>query len=240
MKTIYIFCIVSFVSIQGSKDYELFLSGNQHVKQGNYKKALQDYALIEKQSSSILYNMAVTYYALGDDIHALVCLGKAQRNARSEIANKIKHLQHSIDTKLHIVEENFVQKVLYNLQKDIWLGWTQILFLVLLIILFLRCVQKKYKKHMLKKHGYMIDIVLVLLIIKTSLSLFSYYYMHRPVGIITTDKAIVYVGPSKDFAQITTITGGTRGKLVDENGNWCKMQIHDIKGWVPKEDIVII
>ena len=231
-----VFCL--FINIlHANKDYELFLQGNQLVQQGNYQSSLQAYDSIKIQSSFIFYNRGLIEYALGNYVHALGALRCAELRASSDLLKKIERSLVVVQNKLGLPQDNWIYRLLVSLQSGIWLGCNQVGLLLLFIFLSIILYRRKNinTKYLLLQYG-----IILFGIVIISIKIFAYYYIHQPYAIIVAKDASVFVGPNKEFEIVGHIFEGQSVELVDENPAWCKMHSRDTKGWVQKDDVLII
>jgi tetratricopeptide (TPR) repeat protein len=235
--------------VHGNKDYELFLQGNQLSKSGQYNEALATYESIKTRSSVIFYNTGLVQYALGSYGQALACFRQAQLTVSGQLYSKVEEAVEVVQNKLGLPHDSLLYNTLLYFQSDIWLGWYQCIFLILLLGLLWEWYRSKkdstkidisYEKKQRDRNKLITKVLIIVGLCRTAVILFAYYYIHQPYAIVVAKEAPVFVGPNKEFDTVAVVPEGLRLELVDENDAWCKMHCRISKGWVQKEHVLII
>ncbi len=226
------FCMFSALHAN-SADEETFLRGNQLYMQEKYADAIKSYERMNNTSNAVWYNLGNCFYQQGDYLRAYAYWRKAAKTASG-------HQYQAIAANIRMAEKHLGKEP--NFFDTTWSvvdSWsplaTQLLFLFFwCILLGLACAWYKKRRWLL-----LLILVFVALCAAGAVGL-KYYRMHRQIGIITKDQAQIFTGPDTSYQSIAQLPHATEVAIVEQREQWIKIKDKHLKGWMAREDLLLI
>lgn len=223
---------------------ELFLQGNDYFLKGNFNNARNCYEQILEKSSAVWHNMGNCFFNEKNNIKAIICWKRAERDANFNQLGKLFESENKAFEQLHCSSDSVViQKIkqLFMSVSIIQLQLMLLIFLLLFLYLWYYCfVQSRKSFYLLScKKKYMIALLLGIAIIIFILSI-KEKYLHRKEAIVIQEKVSVYIGPEITFSQKATLSLGCIVQILEEKQNMFKIIYPQGSGWVSSDNIEIL
>ncbi len=226
-----------------------FDKGNKAYKEQNYELAAESYEkLIEagKESSELYYNLGNTYYKLDS-------LGKSKYYFEKalKLDPNNEDLQYNIDSianpslldNVQYSESKGIKKAVYSVilghSKNFW----STLGLILWISGFgLLGIYWFVKKRLLQMIGFYsaITCILVALIAITFTFMHKSHLQNHQKAVVMKSEVDILTEPSDNAEMIFQLHEGTTIELIDENKDWCRIEVDNQQGWVLKKHLALI
>lgn len=244
-KTIIIFLIVllSSLNLFSSEDVnKLFNSALQHYNNKEYEKAL-DYFLKIKNGNKI------DNFELNFNIGA--CYFKLDRFGESRFYFERGLLFNPFDKDLYFnlkvlynillkdpksgEQEIMNQRIIFFLPKIILFSLFMALLAIIIVFLILFILVERFRKTVLV----LLIGFSIFLIIITSLIFIQNYEYNRKIFVVTDKAASVYLNPTDDNSLIMSISVGSKGRIINDIGDFIKINTPDgSSGWIRKDKVI--
>ncbi|MCK9626059.1 MAG: BatD family protein [Bacteroidales bacterium] len=241
---------VGVTSVWAADDVKtLWKEANQSYTEGKYDDALTKYHAIESEnmvSAQLYYNIANTYYKLGDNAHSILYFEKSLKQDPSykDAQNNIAILQEQTLDKIDVVPDfilvTWVKKAKYIFSSDAW-AWVTIslLFIVAILMLIFKYGPSSGKRK-------------ISFIFACSLMVFAIFSISFSIterkDSISQDKAILMLpvtsvksSPDDAGKSLFILHEGTKVNMLDSLGEWIKIELSDGRqGWIMSSAVEFI
>jgi tetratricopeptide (TPR) repeat protein len=221
-------------------------AANQLYVGGHYAEAAQLYeGQIARgvQDSAVFYNLGNVYFQQGDLGRAVLNLERAaQLNPRDGDIEANLALVREQTTELFAEEAAGPLVAVAQVSERLTENETAVLvlgFWFLLGFLFLAWRQTKSERAR-KGLQYAAAVVLILLLLfGVSLASRTFLAQTLPSGVVVSPTVAVSSGPGAEFATEYSLSGGTAVNLVEQQGNWIRLDVPTgvEATWVPAEAV---
>lgn len=237
---------MSFVLADAQEPADLWKNGNEAFAQEQWQDALNSYKSIEDQglqSADLYYNMGNAYFKLGDTPHAIlyferaIKLNPSHKDARNNLEIASQFTLDKIDKVPEFVLLTWTKRLRQSLSADNWAWITLLLGIVIvaLMLLFKHSYSGKIRK---------ISFITACVIFAVAIATFIFSISGKN-AIMRVDHAIVMSpvssvksSPSDAGNAIFVLHEGTKVKLLDEVGEWSKIELSDGRqGWLKKSTV---
>ena len=230
---------------QGDPD-SLWRQANEAFAAGQMEEALASYTAIEDQnlqSADLYYNIGNTYYKLGDNPHAIlyferaVKLDPSHKDARNNLEIVSQMTLDKIDKVPEFVLMTWTKNLMQSMPAD---GWAWLTLALAAAVAALMLVFKRADSVAARKISF---IAACLAFVLAAVSFIFSISGRKAVS--TVDSAIVMEpvspvksSPSEAGNSIFVLHEGTKVKLVDEVGEWSRIELSDGRqGWIRNSTI---
>lgn len=227
------------------RDY-LFEQGNKAYQENDYRAAVQSYFEILETGyagAAVYYNLANSYYKLGENALAILNYERALRIKPSDedIRFNLQIAQLSIIDKIPELPELFTVKMIRNFLELFSVKTLTILMLALYFV-FMGAIILKLLSRSAAVTRIFKPIIFVLGI---CLLLFTITFISKAVSQKKAAEAVILAvqadarsAPSEDGTVIFTIHAGLKVKLIQRRGSWQEIRLPDGKqGWLPADTL---
>lgn len=226
---------------------QVFDAADKSYIQGDYKTAVLKYEQILSDNkvcnTELYFNLGNAYFKLTDYPNAILNYERALKLDPNDedIRFNISLANSRIEDKIETVPELFYKRWFVSIQQmasaDVW----GIVFIVSLLIcsacFFLYVLGSALVLRKLGFYSGWVLIVLSCLFLSLGVSMYKQQTNH--------DQAIVFSGsvpvkssPVESGTSLFVIHAGTKVNLIDELGDWVKIQLTDgNEGWLPMSDL---
>ncbi len=225
---------------------EMMQRGNDAYQAENYQEAVQAYEHIVKQgyvSGELYFNLGNAYYRLGNLGKAIVNYERAKRYLpNSESVNfNLRLANLNVKDRIDVPPEFFLfqwyrQLVNCTTARTWGAFFTGSLFLTALLILLPTILDL----HRWQRFSKVLLIICICLTILLAIPMIvRYQYETRSNEAIILSSAVSSLaGPQPGSTELFIIHAGTKVKVLDEDGDWYKIELIDGKqGWIPATDV---
>jgi len=229
-------CIWAFLICNGN-DEELFLRANKYSEQQEWEQSLDLYKSIKQKGSLVWYNMGNCCYRLKDYAEALVYWKRSQQAASRIVYAQSKQNQRILARQLNKEAsvywvQWFHEFFVYNLL-GISLLFLQILFLFCWVILFFL---QRYQG----KKFFFAALVVMMLNGLVGLGMIVKYKQTDKIGIVITDNANVFTGPSQEYHLLNRLNKVDQVTIQGIKPGWYKIKYAAGTGWVTATAIQVV
>ena len=228
---------------------ELWNKGNEAFGQEQWQSAISCYKTIADSgmtSADLFYNTGCAYFKDGDTPHAILYFEKALKMdpGHSDAANNLAIARQLTLDKIESVPEFFLSSWTGNLRHTLSAdGWAWVTLALLTAALALAVVFRRSEVLAARKVSFIAACVAAALAVAT----FCFSLAGRS-DITSTDRAIVTVpvssvksSPSENGKSIFVLHEGTAVEILDNVGEWTKVQIADGRqGWLLASAVEVI
>ena len=236
------------VTVTAQED-QRFTKANELYTQGKFEEAAKAYEEILKtgvESPELYYNLGNAYYKSGLLPQAILNYERAKLLAPQDkdIEYNLELAQSQTIDKIDKVGEFFLKAWMRDLRNkadsDTWAYMSVAFFVLVIAMLFLFYFSRTAT---LKKAGFFAGFLFLFLFI------FSFSFAHlqkqklvkRNYAIIFAPTVNVKSSPDTSGTEIFVLHEGTKVKVVDELGEWRKIELSDgNRGWINVSTIEII
>lgn len=239
------FIIISYLTlnIYSSEDVnKLFNSALQHYNNKQYEKAL-DYFLKIKNDNNI------DNFELNFNVGS--CYFKLERYGESRFYFERGLLFNPFDKDLYFnlkvlynillknpksgEQEIMNQRIIFFLPKILLFSLFVALLLIIVIFLILFILIERFRKNVLV----LLIGFFIFLIITTSLIFIQSYEYNKKIFVVTDKSANVYLNPTDDNSLIMSISVGSKGRIINDIGDFIKINTPDgSSGWIRKDKVI--
>lgn len=239
------FIIISYLTlnIYSSEDVnKLFNSALQHYNNKQYEKAL-DYFLKIKNDNNI------DNFELNFNVGS--CYFKLERYGESRFYFERGLLFNPFDKDLYFnlkvlynillknpksgEQEIMNQRIIFFLPKILLFSLFVALLLIIVIFLILFILIERFRKTVLV----LLIGFFIFLIITTSLIFIQSYEYNKKIFVVTDKSANVYLNPTDDNSLIMSISVGSKGRIINDIGDFIKINTPDgSSGWIRKDKVI--
>lgn len=205
---------------------ESFLEANQFCKAGEYVKALDIYEKINHKGSVVWYNIGNCYFyqkkfpkALWAWLHA--CKGGDQ--------NVIINSKYNINVTQNLLDIKAQADYYPEVDFLIW----QLLVLLIVYGLFLILIKKNNGKRGLQWLLFFIEIG----IFGTT---FWYNKELKLRYAVVQHEANLFAGPNAHYHDLGHLVGGQIVKVLKHDADWCYVKDKQVRGWLAKDNLLVI
>ncbi|MBD3231602.1 SH3 domain-containing protein [Candidatus Dependentiae bacterium] len=236
-KIVGIFFIFSVVLNSKINYQETILQANELYKKGDFQAAYELYKKIPDPSAQVNYNLGNCAYKLKNYGCALLYW----RRAENELGflNKTEVLDNIALLKKHLSSQQSSQHFVSNLKnnlifiiRNVPLIVIQFLFLIVWIFLFIY-IRYLYKK----RHKILITFLFIIIATLGALLVIKYNLENKIYGVVVSQKAILFSGPSKNFPILGSISQASEVEIQKSSDGFYKIKFNKAFGWVSKKDV---
>jgi len=227
----------------------LFDIANEHYNKGEYEQSILLYDSLLKndvESAGIYFNLANAWFKIDDMPHSILYYEKAMKIEpnNKDIIYNLELANTRIADRIEDVPEFFLKtwwKSILNLFNE--KQWTRINILMFALFLAFGVIYFVSKKRSVKKLGFSLSIILLLLSFISGLIGYSSYKIKTThnTAIIFTPAVNIKSAPDDNSSTIFILHQGTKVSLLDKSGDWQKVKIaNGSEGWILKNDFEAI
>lgn len=241
--------VLSSKIILGSDAEETMKQGNQFYMNNNYEKAIEKYSELVKKGYSgkeLFYNLGNAYFKTGRIGFSILNYEKALRLAPSDediiynlkIANARTVDKIEIFPRLFLIQwwESLVNFYSVN-------GWTQIIYVLYLLIIALVGAFFLTRRHRVQKLSLagLIPLIIVFALSVFILALKINFESTQQTGILVENTASVKLSPDRQSGDAFIIHEGIKVNVEDKVNGWLKIRLADGKvGWIENRELAKI
>lgn len=221
---------------------ELFDKGNKAYQEGNYNLALQSYQELlqeDKFSAELYYNTGLSYYQLENWPYAILYFEKAFKvNPRlNGVKESLEFAKSNLPEQVVPIPDFFLTRwwnsFVYLSSVGIWTS-IHMLFLFLVVTGISFWLISKNLLH--KKYGFFVGIVSFCFSLICLLAAHSRENQLTNSGegiVIVPSKVSLLKAPDTKSPEVSPLYGGERVEVLDELGDWKKVELEDREeGWI--------
>ncbi len=220
-------------------DQELFLQANQLYTQKEYQKAYDTYDKMSHKGSGSWYNMGNCAYHINNYVQARACWQRSCKGASWSERRDAEHNMQHLEQKLGSQHRSSVGESLLHIGEHgasfFSLGFMQIFFLVIWLLLFL--VAKRYQGK--KRYGILVGLLVGNIIVSVPL-IARYIADSQRYAVVAQDHVILHAGPDEQYHNVGSMQEHAQVKVHEVRQRWCKVQCGRLVGWVPTDALVIV
>ena len=244
-----LFTLIVLTKLVSAQDLqEKFEQANQFYQQEQFDKSIELYNQILNsgyRSTAVYYNLANSYYKLGE-------IGKAR--LFYERALKLDSSDEAIHENLEILKLRLVDQIeapprlflsewydlLLNAMSFHTYAWLVLILFVLLLISSAYLVHNKRRGR--NKGNRVFVFLLVIWLIVLTLFLHKVYINEtQQYAVIMNPNVTVYSEPSQNATEVFIVHEGTKVQVIQESDGWFEIKLIDGKtGWATENSFEII
>ena len=239
--SLFYFSFFVLTAFARQNDQEIFLQANNFYKQGEFKKALEDYQKLLNPSAQVNYNLGNCAYKLEDYGRAMLYWKRAEKEwgflNRSELLSNIDLLKEKLFGKKEYKNktiERFVHAKNYfiSLLYSAPLFGVQVLFLIIWIIgfVYIKYLFRRDKKFLIILLFALMTLFGGLLVTRCSLDL-NYY------AVVISPKIEVLSGPGDNFQKLGVLSQANLVRIQKISDDYYKIKVQGLIGWVNQKDL---
>ena len=246
MKRFLVYSLLLIVSLSARASSTHWEAGNKAYIDGNYELALEEYnSILEegKYSMELYYNLANTYFKLGEIGKSILYYNKALRiaPAQEDIRHNLAIAEAKTKDRIVVIPEFFLNRWLRVVRNSAsctaWSVLSLVTFALVLafVVLFLLASRIKWRKA-----GFYCALCgFLLFVVTTSFAISSRNDMLTHNEAIVLSSAIsVKSSPDNSATDLFVLHEGTKVRIVSEMDEWCEVVIADgKKGWTEVKNI---
>jgi tetratricopeptide (TPR) repeat protein len=240
MKKIYlgILGLVSFAFGAFATMQERWLQGYQAYEKGAYQEALTKYESIENPGPAVWYNMGNCFFALGNDLDALVCWRRSQKfmdpvlYQKAEQAIRNLRERYSIEQNRGFIDRSITSLLMVSMYGSLlfWQLLTIIFWLFFLLCLPFFVFRKKW----------VVVIGAVALFIVLGAMLFTKYVAMTQQHALVAAESQLCIAPDERFSQGSHLDRLQEVRILEKKDSWYKISQRNKVGWVKAENLISI
>lgn len=239
------FIIISYltINIYSSEDVnKLFNSALQHYNNKQYEKALYYFLKIKNDNN-------IDNFELNFNVGS--CYFKLERYGESRFYFERGLLFNPFDKDLYFnlkvlynillknpksgEQEIMNQRIIFFLPKILLFSLFVALLLIIVIFLILFILIERFRKTVL----ILLIGFFIFLIITTSLIFIQSYEYNKKIFVVTDKTANVYLNPTDNNSLIMSISVGSKGRIINDIGDFIKINTPDgSSGWIRKDKVI--
>jgi tetratricopeptide (TPR) repeat protein len=239
-----LFLWLAAIAVIGQTNGSDFTSANNAYQQKDYAKAIELYESILAEgtySLALYYNLGNAYYRNGNVAKAILYYERALKIAPADqqILQNLSIVRSQLqDVQVGIKQSKIVElwHALQNKQSS--KGWSWIAILLIWLGAAGLAVWLFSTNRTRKKQGFFVGWTLIILSILPFLFAAGRYHDQYKSGeaIIMVAETTLKAGPEQDSKTVQLLHEGTKVRMVDQIGQWNKVQLEDTtEGWLPKD-----
>lgn len=219
---------------------ELFLQGNNYFLKGNFNKALDCYEQISEKNSAVWHNMGNCFFNEKNNVKAIICWKRAERNASFYELGKLIDSQSKAFQKLDLSSDSFLQKKVKQFSMIVSASVLKIILIIFLLLFLYACC---YHFLQLKRFGckkqYMIWLLIAIVTFLFAINQ-KEKFLYKKEGVVIHEKIPVYVGPEITFTQKALLPLGSLVQVLEEKQGMIKVIYSQGSGWISSYNIEIV
>jgi tetratricopeptide (TPR) repeat protein len=232
--------ISSFTAGFSLEEIDIFQQASKHYKNREYAAARDLFTRLQNQgyeNFEINYNLGCTYYKLGE-------IGKARYYF--ERALFFKPFDKDLDHNLKVLYKQIMSNPLIGEQeimnKRIIFFVPSLLIVILFSITFLLVSGSVILFFISKKKRRVFLIIFIISFFFSTVSSLLFYMQKtdysRKRFYVTVYAANIHLAPDEDEAVLISIPEGTRGRIINESGDFLRVSLPDgTLGWLKSSDV---
>lgn len=226
----------AYAEIEAPKD--LFHTANQEYKNGNYRKALENYRKINVSSPELFFNMGQCFYNMNQKGSALFyyTLANILSPRDKYLKDTLSKLKDELSTSGAIMTrtENVPIIDMFSINE------IAVCISIFIIIIFTQAIINKNRKKDRFWFYFICWTSLFFLTVSLSVSIRT-----SPNGYAIVTSSSAEARQMQDLSQkpFYTLQEGSEVKIISRENGWVMVNIkpeEGIKGWIPEKDILII
>jgi tetratricopeptide (TPR) repeat protein len=228
---------------------EIFQKANEDYKKGDYKSAIIQYnTILEKgfESGELLYNLGNAHFKIGEFAPAIVNYERAKKilGHNKELKHNLALVQYRLRDKIEPVPQLFIVEMWDNIKNLFTISSYQffILFIFTLFIINMTLFFW-YKSYILKKRMFIVSVIvgIIFVFFVTAFTFKIIEEKNNKFAVLFIQELKVKSSPDESGTDIFQIHYGIKFQIIDELGQWYKIEIPDGKnGWIKKQGFEII
>ena len=248
MRNIFLFLfLIQCCLVYSANPEQVFEAADKSYIQGDYKSAVLKYEQILSENkvcnTELYFNLGNAYFKLTDYPNAILNYERALKlNPNDEdIRFNISLANSRIEDKIETVPELFYKRWFVSIRQiasaDVW-GIVFIVSLLTCAACFFLYVLGNAT--IIRKLGFYLGLVMFFgscLFLSLGISMFKQQTNHNQ-AIVFSGSVPVKSSPVDSGTSLFVIHAGTKVNLIDELGDWVKIQLADgNEGWLPLSDL---
>lgn len=226
---------------------DIYNNANDHYTKKEYHEALELYQELANrgiQNPSLYYNLANTYFKIGNIGYAVLYFERALllKPFDRDIQSNLEHVKAQLEDKIRPLYDEGIFRLLRTLLSFLRLKITVYLEIILftsLIILLLSFLFLPHSRHRLKNPLIVVGVLYVVILVGM-VSQYSYERRH-PKGVILQKVLDVKSSPLAESETLFTLHEGAKFKLIEQRGEWIRFSTQDGRqGWILQEGVEFI
>ena len=226
---------------------EIYNSANDLFTNKEYHEALELYReLINRgvQNPLLYYNLANTYYKIGDMGNAVLYFERALRLKPfdRDIRANLNHVRSGLEDKIRPLYDEGILRLLrrlFSFPNVKTIVYVEIVLFSILIILLLSFLFLPHARIRLKRSIIIIGVIYVVTLIGM-ISQFT-YESKFPQGILLQKVVDVKSSPLVESETLFSLHEGAKFRLIENRGEWIRFSIQDGRqGWIMRESVAFI
>lgn len=211
---------------------ELFLRGNQLYMQEKYAEASALYEKINNKSSHVWHNLGNCAYKQRDYLNAYVFWKRAAHNACGKHYKASIHNIHYVETLLKKERTTFDRAAQFIDRIPV--------IVVQIIFLFFWCILLWVGRQWYKRKRWLLGLLFLTTMISLTLVGLKYYREKQCYAFVNSDQISVFIGPDICYQSVGQLPYACKVDILEQRDQWCKIKNKNIKGWVAKENLLLI
>jgi len=223
---------------------ELYNIGNMHFRNGEFKKAIENYQKavnLKIENPKLYFNLANAYFRIENLGRAIQYYEKALKLAPRDAAIKsnLELAKQLTEDKIITPPKNLIEKALlkyYNFFSYRELMFiTSTLFALSLIFFFFAVISSQRRT----KYIYVSIAILILFltsIFSLTLGIKISQALSKGYAIILSDEIDIKSGPGDNFTTVFTLHEGTKVRIRESRNKWFFISLpNGMNGWLPEK-----
>jgi tetratricopeptide (TPR) repeat protein len=243
-----LFAVIPLHFAQASiENAEIYNSANDFFTNKEYHEALELYQeLINRgvQNPLLYYNLASTYYKIGDVGNAVLYFERALRLKPfdRDIRANLNHVRSGLEDKIRPLYDEGILRLLrklFSFPNVKTIVYVEIVLFSILIILLLSFLFLPHARIRLKRSIIIIGVIYV----ATLIGMISQFTYERkfPQGILLQKVVDVKSSPLVESETLFSLHEGSKFRLIENRGEWIRFSIQDGRqGWIIRESVAFI
>jgi tetratricopeptide (TPR) repeat protein len=223
----------------------LYQSANQLYQDGSYERALEIYREINNsgiESSGLYYNMGNAAFRSNSIGYAILYFEKALKldpshdDAQHNLEFVTRYRLDAFDEVPELFLKTWINLLINSLSEKTWSLLSFLTFVLILVSLLFYLFSRRLA---LKKTGFVLALVALLLFFVSFTSAISNHknIIQPAEGIILAPSVVVRSSPSTTGTELFILHEGTKIKLNEEVSGWHNIRVVDGReGWIVSDD----
>ncbi len=224
-------------------EQEIFLQANKWYEQHDFNKARDLYESIEQKGPAVWYNMGLCLHKLNDNVQALICLKRAQKDATLDQFAKTDRSIGQLLARTFDKGQPSTQSLASSFYTVIytWIASSSLLMLQIFFLLFWYCFF-----FLLFRYAYALWYKIVVWPLFFTSILFGigtcakYKQEHYSYGIVTEQNVALLAGPDAQYHKLGQLDIIDQVEILEKRSQWYKVRNSSQVGWAESRTIEII
>jgi tetratricopeptide (TPR) repeat protein len=226
---------------------EIYNRANDLYTKKEYHEALELYQELANrgiQNPSLYYNLANTYFKIGNIGYAVLYFERALllKPFDRDIRSNLDHVKAQLEDKIRPLYDEGIFRLLRKLFSYLTLkitAYLEIILFTFLIFLLLSFLFLPHSRHRLKNPLVVVGILYMAILIGMIAQ--SSHEKRYPKGVILQKVLEVKSSPLAESETLFTLHEGTKFKLIEQRGEWIRFSTQDGRqGWILQDSAELI